>query len=397
LFIGADAGEFEPRPLLDAAGELWFYPQVIKQQIFRVSVLAGLLVFGGLASAWAQSPTVELPTGEEVVDLAWRSDQSIVMLVEVDGGYALRRCDVPTGEISVITAPKGFTRISAEDDDEIQLSFYLADSGTTLAVLENAVDPLVAPEFSVYRIAAGKLEQVSVAGMPVDFWVGHADVTSDGETLFVSAQHYLFPDQKYSIGRIDVASGRFSGVALKANVDLINSIVAIPGRNALAVRAKSYRGEYPEHELIVLVEDRQGQTRIIHSDADDHRLIALADGTLVITEPLSTMTAEGAYSHWMLAPDKQELESVYLAASHSLVELQASADGDWLGLIAQGSDLGVERDNDGNCLVLQRATDGLLSVASEACSLFAFAPDGQRVCAANGARTGLLYFDLADE
>ncbi|MBN2083098.1 hypothetical protein JW859_12945 [bacterium] len=365
--------------------------------LLRVALLAWLATASWAACAWAQSPLIELPAGETVVDLAWSADQSIVMLVEVDGGYALRRCDVNTGEISVISAPRGFTRISAESRDEIRLSFFLAASGTTLAVLENAVDPLVAPEFSVYRITAGELRQVSVTGLPVDFWVEHATVADDGGVVFVSAQHYLFPDQKYSIGRIDVDSGRFSSVALKANVDLVNSLISIPGRGALAVRARSYRGEYPEHELIVLVEERQGQTRIIHADADDHRLIALADGTLVITEPLAEVNAQGSYGHWMLAPDKQELESVYLAASHSLVELQASADAKWLGLIAKGTELGVERRGDENYLVLQRSSDGLLSVTSEPCSLFVFSPDATRVCTANGERTGLLYFDLAAE
>ncbi len=339
-------------------------------------LIAALVVLAQTGqTAATPTPCIELPPDERVIDLAWQDSGSLVVVVAQTQGYAVRRLELATGDLLVISAPRSFTNVRP-DSAQYTPEFYLAPNGSALAVLERAATPLVAHDLTVYRVGMDALVPVVLRQIPDAFWPEQVAWEESGSGLVMSARQYLFPDQPYSLGRLDLATGGFTGIALKANVDLIDELVYVPQRGAAAVRCRGYHGDYPAQAMIVLLDPHAGQERILHSRADEMSLHVLSSGQLLI---VSGEPAGG--SEWILGWDETALRRARCAVGESIAGLQASADGAWLGFIAGRDELELEGEGDTRYLVLQRSRDGRTLLTAEPCSRFVFSPAGTQVCA----------------
>jgi len=83
-----------------------------------------------------------LPDGELLVQMAWRGQEQLVVLVEHEGGYALRSLVLAEGEFTVLTVPRSFLNLKPGLDSDSATEFFLAPGSANLAVLETATRPL---------------------------------------------------------------------------------------------------------------------------------------------------------------------------------------------------------------------------------------------------------------
>lgn len=342
-----------------------------------------------------------LPDGEMLVQMAWCGQEQLVVLVEHEEGYALRSLVLTEGEFTVLTVPRSFLNLKPGVDGDSIPEFFLAPGSANLAVLETTARPLDQRELSLYRLDGSTYAAVATRGMPAGFWPAQVGWASSGERLYVSSQQYLFPDQEYSIGAIDMRTGSFSGLALKANIDLIEQLVFIPVRGALAVKCSGYHGEYPDNPMLVLFEN-SGSSSILHAQAGRLFWYVLDNGLLLAGElpafgaPSPAQADAGSGEQWVLEPGESELKPVDLAFATGMGTLQSTADGRWYGFLTHPAEVGVAGGSDMNYLGLQRISDGKTLLTSEPCSLFAFSTDAGYVCAASEDRSTVYLYQLPD-
>jgi hypothetical protein len=359
------------------------------------SFLFSLVVISALACAGLLPPqaaaALDLPAGDELAGFAWQSDQQMILLVRSGENYALRRLELATGDLAVIPAPLSFTNIKAESPGSRPPVFALAQSGTALAVLERYESPLQPPDLSVYRIAEDGLEPAGTSAVPADFWPAHLAWSTDGETLYLSAQRFLFPEQAYSIAKFELRSERFAALALKANIDLITTLEFIPQRSALLAVCNGFQGEYPDQPMIALVQ-LTGRAQLLHSQAANHWVNVLDEGSVLIGA-----AAEGGRDElWLLARNATQLVPAQCAFPESAPSLQTSRDGSWMGFVISDEQLDQPARAGEDYLVLQRTNDGKTVVTADACSAFAFSPAGDQVCAVNMDGSAVQFYSLAD-
>ena len=373
-------------PVLDGEWGMWFDPRVKKWQTLIVvtfTILIGCLA--GAAHA-ADTPGLNLPAGEVVIDLEWYDDGGLVLLVVKDGGYALRRVELDTGDISVLAVPRDFGNIRHDNGPQEDTIVNLGPGGRHLAVIERSANPLYGNELSVYKVSPGGLESLANHRVPTAFNPNECCFSPDGNELYLAARPYVNPDQPYSIGRYDLSTEEFTGVVLKANLDLIDQIVALPKGEGVAVVCRSWRGEFPLDQVAVIAGG--GEDRVVHGSANGYRLVELADGRLLFGD--ATGGIGGAGEAWVLKPGAEE--AVPADAAYGVnPSLQSTADGMWLGLL-KGYDpapglVGYE-------LVLQNPAGQLTVDTSEECSAFAFSPAGNAVCAVSADGTTLYFYEL---
>jgi len=367
----------------------------------RAGMCLAVVIALALASATptrAQPLGVDLPKGESVVDIAWFSATSVVFLVETKEGYALRRLEVATGELSVIGVPRSFSNLHKTGAGAAGPVFSMAPAGNALAILEQASDPLTRPELSVYRCDGTELKAVSVHQVPSDFWTAQMTWDNRGQELFLVAQPYLFPDQRYSIGKLSLQGESFSGVALKDNVDLVSEVASIPQRGALAVRCGGFQGQYPGEEVIALLDPAHPQGRVLNARAKGLAMKALASGELLVyhTGEPGSRGAAGDTLCWLLGPHDDALRLARLALGDAGASLEQSADGTWMGFLSDGSKLGVKGAGGKLLLGLQRASDGKMMVSNIPTAAFEFSPFGGFVCAVGDGGARVYFYQLPD-
>ena len=345
-----------------------------------VIVLAGLLAITNLICAprrsYAQeAPGLNAPEGQQVAQFAWAGEASLIAITYNDTGYSVFRVELGDGQWLPVSMPLSFSRLKPPGKVArgTQVDFALSTDGNGLAVLEHALEPLIAPMLNVYRWTSTGYRGIDTRALPQGFWPSLMVWDEQGQQLFLASREYLFPDQLYSIGALDSSNGRFTGVVIKGNIDLVDELVFLPQRQALAVRCRGYQGEYPEQAVIALIKLAARQFSILHSEADEHELLALANGELIVLEPESFK--KGAT--WVLPPGEQQLSQVKLGAGSAAATLQITPDGQWLGYIADSEAASGSLAGE---LILQPAAGGQVLSTAQPCAMFAFAPNGRFVC-----------------
>lgn len=260
---------------------------------------------------------IELPPGEVAVSAACRADGVIVAVRQAEG-FAIRRITLPVGELEVLSVPR--TLASASANATVELSA----GGTALALFQPA-EPGTSGTVRLYTVGERSLDEVNLRQLPRDFSVVAVALAPDGARAYVVAEPYSEYQQQYSVGRLDLPSGRFSGVVLKNNVDLIEQLEVSGER--LVLRARGYRGEYPSQPILALHDVASNETSILHAAADGLELSALADGTVLV----------GGASTWLLLP----AEARVTAARPPAGLLAATPDGAWLAALTDGRDAGL--------------------------------------------------------
>jgi len=352
-----------------------------------------MLVVSGSIAAAAKSPRIELPEGERAVKIAWADNATLMVLVTTGEQYAYRSLDLNRGSFGICRASAGFEALKPAGDVKASPEFYLADNGASLAVVERARLPLKASVLQVFRLDGDRLLSVSTRTVPTKFWVDQLAWDNEGRVLFISARHYLYPEQPYSIGKLAVENASFKPLTLKANLDLIDQLVFIPQRQALAARCASYHGEYPLEQLIALIDPNTGIPRMLHSRASELQLKPLADGRLLLYDASGSQL--GFRGDWLLDPRYETLQAAVLGLVETPGTLLTSPDSTWLGFLTKASTLGVNVANNGQVVALQRAADGKTMATSEASVDFAFSPNSQYVCTVGDDGRALFFYPLS--
>jgi hypothetical protein len=322
-------------------------------------------------------PGSKLPSGETAVAMAWNSPRSLTVLVQTAQGYALRDLDIVTGEYSVDNLPPGFRRFRPADNPAGE--FSLAPDGRGLAVLEPASGPLKPPTLSVYRRSGSAFDAVDLRGLPAKFWPATLAWGTGGQ-LYTAAEPYLFPEQEYSVGGLDLASGEFKGIVLKANFDLVSELTVLPGRNALLARCGGYHQEYPAEPVIAMWDLSTNQSSLLHGRAHGLDLSQL-DGREALLLGTDNSIGEG----WVLGAGDSTLRRLDKGlVAHSRAR-RISPDGKWLGLVVAGRDLSAE---------LEETATGRTIATAVPCSLFAFAPDSAHFAALAKDGGKVYYYEL---
>ncbi len=373
---------------------MWFHARV---RLALILAIAGFLIVSALCAEQpvcaADLPGVDLAPGESVVDMAWGSDANVVLLVQLAGGYALRQLDLASGNINVIAVPKEFSYFKPGKEGQPAPQFFLAPRGNALAVLEAGSGVLHPSKIAVYVNDGREMRAVNNRRIPSEFWPATAAWDASGRKLYLTTQQYMYPDQLYSVGLLDVQTGEFQGVVLKDNVDLISDIVCLPGTDALAVRCSGYQGQYPGEALIALVDLEHRTSHVLHSRAGKLGLRALGAGTLLL---YTEGQGRSGGDYWLLEPGAVTLRRAQLAFADGASTFQATVDGKWYGFIAPEAELTGKGAGEKRLLALQRAVDGKTVVTATATQMFRFAPGGKTVCALAVDEAKLYFYQLPD-
>jgi hypothetical protein len=374
---------------------MWFHARVRRGLHLAILCIFTLAVLGGGRPAHAAPlPGVDLAPGESVIDLAWRSDASMVLLVQLAGGYALRRLDLASGDINVIPVPKEFGYFKPGKEGQPAPQFFLAPRGNALAVLESGSDALRPSKIAVYADDGKEMRAVNNRRIPSGFWPANAAWDSAGRRLYMTAQQYIYPDQLYSVGLLDTQTGEFQGVVLKDNVDLISDIACLSGTDALAVRCAGYQGQYPSETLIALIDLEHRASHVLHSRAGLLGMRTLGTGTLLVYAESQSKSSGG---YWLLEPGAVTLRRAQLAFTAGASTFQATADGKWYGFLAPESELTGKGASTQLLLALQRAGDGKTVVTATPTRMFCFAPGGKTVCALAADQAKLYFYQLPED
>lgn len=360
--------------------------------VCTAAVLAALLVGGGVL---AQQPSVRLGEGETLAAYGWSGSAEMLLVVQQPAGYSAQALTLADAQLAELEMPVSFGWITPPANGAQQVDFSIAPGGDALAVLEHSINPLIAPELHVYQRSGEAFSEVSLRKLPDSLWPQLLAWDASGKKLYISSRPYLFPEQLYSIGCLELPLGTYQPVMLKGNLDLVQQMVFIPQRDALAVLCRGFQGEYPPEPVVALVDLTTRKFSLLHSRAGNHLLAELGNGQLII----AGLDSGGSLLQddcWTLMPEEYELSPTDLQLVESPGSLRVSPDGKWIGFIrrgglAEGADAGSEA-----MLVLQRTADDHALVTSVACRSFEFAPSGSYAAAAGLAGKELFFFQLPD-
>jgi hypothetical protein len=370
----------------------WF-TKITRTRAFRAVLLALSLALAAAASALAQdTPGVAAPAGQSIVSFAWAGEASLDVITQDGKAYSVYRVELADSQWLPVAMPPSFTKLKVPGAKSKAVDIALSVDGSGLAVLEHAPEPLAAPSLGVYRWTAEGYRAVDTRQLPPDFWPAHMAWDSRGQLLYLAAREYLFPDQLYSIGALDAASGQFTNVMLKGNIDLVDELEYVPQRQALVVRSRGFQGEYPQQPVISLVELATKQFNILHSEAAGHAFTALADGRVIITGP-PPQPGQLPGEVWVLDKAATQLSPAQESLPAPLSTLQITGDGTWLGFATPAKD----GKGGPGALTFQRLADGKTVAAGQPCALYAFSPNGRYVCAVNAGRDGFTFYQLPVE
>ena len=378
---------------LDAVCKMWLHARVrFLIQLASACCLVLLVALAGIPARAAEMPGIDLPPGEQVLDLAWRNETTMVLLVQLNNGFALRKLEMASGNLAVISVPREFGYFKPNPQKGTALEFLLSARGNALAVIEPGNGALQAPKLYVYLIDGDTLRAVNTRSIPSEFWVNHAAWDGTGDKLYLTAEPYLFPDQLNSIGVLELKTGEFQGSVIKGNIDLISDLVCLPEQGMLAVRCQAYQGQYPAESLVALVDLAHRTSHILHSRATNLTMHALNSGSLLLFP--STSEKKSGSDYWLLEPGAVTLRRAQMALAGSATTLQTSADGEWFGFLAPAAELTDDGDAKTMLLALQRVKDGKTVVTATATKVFRFAPSGKTVCALAADEPRLYFYQL---
>lgn len=340
-------------------------------------------------------PGVKLPQGETVVDFAWADRANLTLLVQIGDNYALRRLDIANDEISVIPVPGSFRRINPADTS---LAVSLSPQGNAVGFISEVEGPLGSRELVLYRLEADGLETVNLRRIPKDFLVDGYTWGPRGESVYVWARHYLSIDQPYSLGKVHLRSGMFTGIALKEEIDLVENALLLPNRGLLALKCKGYMGEYPaapNDGLVALIGQDGAEPSLLHAQAGHLAMNALASGELLLYEPQCLESSFGECELWLLPADGMDLAKGKLPHPEVAAVVQATRDGEWIAYL-QAGEPGADITDGDQTLELLRVKDNKAFSTKVACSIFALSPWGNLVCTTTPQRDVLYFYPLAD-
>ncbi|MCC7478540.1 hypothetical protein IT575_08795 [bacterium] len=373
------------------------------RQTCLVLLLAAL--FGTLLLSPAQAqgdnakapPGIALPSGASVQRLAWTPAGSAVLLLQSGKSYSLWEARPGAAKLEAIQMPRSFSGLSGSA--ETGPDFCLSPAGNALAVLEAAAAPLKERRLHVFTLSGGQGQELSER-LPAGFWPELLCFSDDGSELFMAARSFVNPEQEYSLGALQLESGKFMGVALKQNVDLLSALEYIPGRHALAIRAGGLNGEYPLEPVMLALELSSMKLYMLHSEAAQLRPRPQDDGSLLLhfDSALPRLSELGASrearADWLLARDAWELQQAQLSLPQAGASLGTSRDGAWIGFAARPAELKLSGAGKDEVLILQRLSDARTVVTEPACSIFAFSHDSRYVCSADNSEGRLYFFAL---
>ena len=365
----------------------------VNPKLTLLTIAFALLFCVSLALA---EPGVAMPKGETVVDFAWADRANLTLLVQVGGNYALRRLDIARDEISVIPVPASFRRINPADTS---LAVSLSPQGNAVGFLGSPDGPLAARELVLYRLEAGGLETVNLRRIPKDFLVDGYTWGPRGESVYIWARHYLSVDQPYSVGKVHLRTGMFSGIALKEEIDLVDDALLLRGRGLLALKCLGYMGEYPpapDAGMVALIGQHGDEPSLLHVAAGHLALNALASGELLLYEPGCLESQFGECELWLLPVDSLDLAKGKLPHPEVAEAVQSTKDGKWLAYLQAGEPAaGLAQGS--QTLELLRIKDKKSFSTKVACSMFALSPGGNYVSATTPGRDVLYFYPLDNE
>lgn len=298
----------------------------------------------------------ELGQGERIRAVAWESADRVLLLAETKDGYGLRRLEPRSGDLEIVASPRSFTLLKpSQKDGRLQLS----PGGRWLLYTEA---PQEHAEIRLWRVTRDKIEDVPVR-LPQNVVAGETCWSDDDGDLFIGAAPYLYPDQEYSILRLDLDRGELAGVAIKANIDNITQLEFAPGAGRLAAVCGGFRGEYPMQPVAVRVELANGEMSLLHSECEGMQLRALGDGSILLAR------AAGLGSRpetWILPPKADDLVQAETQCGTDAL-LDSDREGSWLGWL-EGVKAGSGK------LILQRVSDAVVLEGPDDCCYFRFSP-----------------------
>lgn len=339
-----------------------------------------------LAQGSEALPGAQLPPGETVTTLAWSDAHTLCLVVQTAEGYAVRELDIRSGEFSVVSVPPSFKRLRPNAD----LRFRIAEDASGLAVLGIPPGPLRPGELAVFRRSGNKLDGVELRGIPANFWAAEAAWGKPGE-LYLAARQYLNPEQPYSVGRLDIATGRFDGVVLKGNLDLVDQLTVLPRRNQLVLRCRGIRGEYPQEPVVAAWDLAQPESHLLHSRAR-HLQINQLDQQQALLQ--STLSGGADSERWILAGGQEQLRRLDRGMAAQSRQMRLSDDGQWLVVLIAGRDLSPQLVADELYVAMQNTATGRTLATAVACERFAIAPDSSVIAAVGKGGDRVYYYNL---
>jgi hypothetical protein len=319
--------------------------------------------------------------------MGWADPHTVTLLVQTAQGYAVRDLDIQSGEYAVVNVPPSFKKLRPGGAAAPTLS--MAPDGRGLAVLEPPAGPLKPAALSVYRRSGNSFDSVQLHNIPLNFWAAGSAWGASGNELFLSARPYVFPDQPYSVGRLDLQTGSFVGVVLKANLDLISQLAVLPGRQLLLARCSGYRQEYPAEPVIALWDYNTGESSLLHARARALSLSVLDD-----KQALLLGSSGPTEERWILAAHESRLRRLDKGLVARSTARYLSPDGQWLGLVVPGKELAPELDARERYVAMQETGSGRTIATAVPCLQFAFAPDSAHFAALAKDGTKVYYYQL---
>lgn len=339
-------------------------------------LLGLMLTIVPLSSAWPKSSGYELGQAERVRSLAWIGADALLLLAETKDGYGLRRLDLQSGDLDIVASPRSFTLLKPAQS-EVQL--HLSPRGRWILSTET---PREHAEIRLWRVTGDQIEDVPLR-LPQNVVPGTVCWSEDDGQLYLGAAPYLYPDQEYSILRLDLAKGELSGIAIKGNIDNISQLAFAPGAKRLVAICGGFRGEYPLQPVAVRVELGNSEMALLHSECRGMQLSAMGDGSVLLCRD-SGLGLKG--EAWVLPVQGCSLVPAATQCSPQSL-LSSNKDGSWLGWL-DGTKAGRGR------LLLQAVADSTVLEGPEDCSAFSFSPVSPLVVAILDGGRALSVMDL---
>jgi hypothetical protein len=334
-------------------------------------------------------PGAQLPASERVVDLAWPDAHTLCLLVATNEGYAVRDLDIRSGEFRVVNVPPSFRRLRQGMD----LKFRMAEDGSGLAILQVPSAPLHPGELSIFTRAGDKLLGVELRGIPANFWVAEMAWGKPGE-LYLAARPYLNPEQPYSVGRFETATGRFDGVVLKGNLDLVDQLTILPRRDQLILRCGGIRGEYPSEPVVALWNLNKPDSILLHSRAR-HLQISQLDSRQAIIQSIAPGMPDP--ERWILAGDQTQLRRLERGMAAQSLKLRLTENNQWLVVLIPGRELSSQLKADGHYVAMQNLSTGKTLATAVECENFAVSPDSSVIAAVGKGGNQVFYYNLPQQ
>lgn len=353
---------------------------------FTLALFHTAMAQGGTGQGGSELlPGAQLPAGETAAAMAWPDAHTLCIIVQSSDGFAVRDLDIRSGEFSVVTVPPSFKRLRPG-----AVRFVFADDASGVVALGEAAGALQPGELGIFRRTGNKLEGVELRGIPANFWTAQAAWGRSGE-LFLAARRYLNPEQPYSVGRLDVTTGKFEGVVLKGNLDLVDQLIPLPARNQLLLRCWGIRGEYPQEPVIAAWDLGKPESQVLHSRARYLEIEPL-DSAQALLRFTRSNADDG--ERWILQQGQSSLRRLERGMAARSLSMRLTRDASWLVVLIAGSELSPELAPAEHYVAMQELATGRTLATAVPCELFAVSPDGTVIATLAKGGQKVYYYSL---